>query len=111
MGLQALLRHSEESDTTCLGVLPGEVRRFPGGEGLKVPHMGWNTVDWVRDHPVTEGIASGSYFYFVHSYYPTTEVESLRLGKTTYGVTFTSAFARGYTVATQFHPEKSGQDG
>jgi len=111
MGLQALLRHSEESDTTCLGVLPGEVRRFPGGEGLKVPHMGWNTVDWVRDHPVTEGIASGSYFYFVHSYYPSTEVEGLRLGETAYGVTFTSAFARGYTVATQFHPEKSGVDG
>src|SRR5690606_697305 len=84
MGLQALLRRSDEGDTTCLGILPGEVRLFAGGGGLKVPHMGWNTVDWVRDHPVTAGIPSGSYFYFVHSYYPTTEDSALVLGETEY---------------------------
>lgn len=111
MGLQALLRHSEESDTTCLGVLPGEVRRFPAGAGLKVPHMGWNTVDWRMDHPFTREVPSGSYFYFVHSYYPTTDKRELVLGETDYGVTFSSVLARGYMVATQFHPEKSGELG
>ena len=111
MGLQALLRRSDEGDTTCLGILPGEVRLFPGGDGLKVPHMGWNTVEWVRDHPVTCGIPSGSYFYFVHSYYPSTEHDSIVLGETEYGVRFPSVMARGYVVATQCHPEKSGRDG
>jgi glutamine amidotransferase len=111
MGLQALLRHSEENDTSCLGALPGEVKRFPAGQGLKVPHMGWNTVDWLRPHPVTEGIESGSYFYFVHSYYPTCDEPALALGETEYGVRFQSVFASGYLVATQCHPEKSGTDG
>jgi glutamine amidotransferase len=111
MGLQALLRRSEEGDTTCLGILPGEVRLFPREPGLKVPHMGWNTVEWVREHPVTKGIPSGSFFYFVHSYYPSTEEESLVLGETEYGVRFPSVMARGYVVATQCHPEKSGLDG
>lgn len=111
MGLQALLERSEESDTRCMGVLPGEVLRFPNEPGRKVPHMGWNTVDWVRDHPITEGIPSGSYFYFVHSYYPTVREASLALGQTEYGLTFPSAVARGHMVATQFHPEKSGAHG
>jgi glutamine amidotransferase len=111
MGLQALLRRSDEGDTTCLGVLPGEVKLFPRGAGLKVPHMGWNTVEWVRDHPVTAGIPSGTYFYFVHSYYPTSDDPALVLGETEYGVRFPSVMARGYVVATQCHPEKSGRDG
>ncbi len=112
MGLQALLDFSEEGGREeCLGVVPGAVKRFPAGVGLKVPHMGWNTVEWVREHPVTEGIASGSYFYFVHSYYPTVADPAWALGETEYGVTFPSTIARGYLVATQFHPEKSGEDG
>jgi glutamine amidotransferase len=112
MGLQALLNHSEEGGgQDCLGVLPGEVRLFPGGQRLKVPHMGWNTVEWTREHPVTEGIPSGSYFYFVHSYYPTTDDLDLVLGETEYGVPFPSVMASGYLVATQCHPEKSGMHG
>lgn len=111
MGMQALLERSEEGDTECLGVLHGEVRRFLPGTGLKVPHMGWNTVEWVRPHPVTEGVPGGSYFYFVHSYHPTTPEADLVLGETEYGVTFPSVLARGYLVATQFHPEKSGERG
>lgn len=111
MGLQALLRRSDEGDTTCLGILPGEVRLFPRADGLKVPHMGWNTVEWVREHPVTAGIPSGTYFYFVHSYYPSTDDEGIVLGETEYGVRFPSVMARGYVVATQCHPEKSGRDG
>src|SRR5204863_7179861 len=80
MGFQAVLERSEEGDTKCMGVVPGEVLRFPNEPGRKVPHMGWNTVDWVRQHPVTEGIPSGSFFYFVHSYYPTVKDGALALG-------------------------------
>ncbi len=112
MGLQALLDWSEEGDgQDCLGVLPGKVVRFPSGQGLKVPHMGWNTVTWLRDHPLTEGIPSDSYFYFVHGFYPRVDDASLALGETEYGVTFPSVLARDNVVATQFHPEKSGEHG
>jgi glutamine amidotransferase len=112
MGLHALLDRSDEGGgQECLGILPGEARRFTAGAGMKVPHMGWNTVDWLRDHPVTEGIPSGSYFYFVHSYYPTVPDPALALGETEYGVVFPSVLASGYLVATQFHPEKSGRRG
>jgi glutamine amidotransferase len=111
MGLQALFDWSEEGDgQECLGVLPGRILKFPPST-LKVPHMGWNTVDWVRPHPVTEGIASGSYFYFVHSFYPVVDEPGLALGMTEYGVSFPSVVARESVVATQFHPEKSGDDG
>ncbi len=112
MGLHALLERSEEGDgQDCLGVFPGVARRFDAGPGHKVPHMGWNTVDWLRDHPITRDIASGSYFYFVHSYYPTVADPGLALGQTEYGVEFPSVLGRGYVVATQFHPEKSGRTG
>jgi glutamine amidotransferase len=91
--------------------LPGEARKFAAANGLKVPHMGWNTVDWVRPHPFTEGVPDGQYFYFVHSYFPYTEEPGLALWQTDYGVPFASVLASGYVVATQFHPEKSGEDG
>lgn len=112
MGLQALFERSEEGGgQRCLGVLPGEARLFEAGDGRKVPHMGWNTVDWVRSHPVATEIPTGSYFYFVHSYYPWTDSAGLALGTTDYGVTFPSIVARGNIVAAQFHPEKSGEHG
>ena len=111
MGLQALLDHSDEGGgQECLGVLPGNVRHF-GFDHLKVPHMGWNQVEWVREHRITEGIPSGTYFYFVHSFYPAPDDSGLALGETTYGLTFPSVLARDNVVATQFHPEKSGDAG
>ncbi|HET7738456.1 MAG TPA: imidazole glycerol phosphate synthase subunit HisH [Tepidiformaceae bacterium] len=111
MGLQALFDTSEEGDgQECLGIIPGSVRHFRL-EGLKVPHMGWNTVTWLREHPITEGIPSGSYFYFVHSFYPSPTDPGVALGETEYGRTFPSVVARDNLVATQFHPEKSGDDG
>ena len=111
MGLQALLDHSDEGGgQECLGLLPGNVRHF-GFDHLKVPHMGWNQVTWLREHRITSGIASGSYFYFVHSFYPDPADPDLALGETTYGLTFPSVLARENMVATQFHPEKSGEAG
>ena len=110
MGLQALLTLSEEGgEHECLGVIPGRVRRLP--QGLKVPHMGWNRVRQRRPHPVFDGIPDGAYFYFVHSYYPDPEDGSVVVGETDYGVTFASVVAADSLVATQFHPEKSGEVG
>jgi glutamine amidotransferase len=110
MGLQALLSVSEEGgEHECLGVVPGRVLRLP--PGLKVPHMGWNRVRQKADHPVFRGVADGSYFYFVHSYYPQPDDPSVVIGETEYGVTFPSIVALDSLVATQFHPEKSGEAG
>ena len=110
MGQQALFDVSEEGGRhECLGILPGRVVRLP--EGLKVPHMGWNQVRQVRPHPIFAGIPDNSYFYFVHSYYPSPDDPAIVIGETEYGVTFPSVVARDNVVATQFHPEKSGEMG
>lgn len=109
LGMQLLLDGTEEGDALCLGIVPGRVRRLP--TGLKVPHMGWNRVEFRNAHPVFEGLGQGAYFYFVHSYYPDLEDDQMVAGTTEYGVTFCSALAHGNLVATQFHPEKSGSLG
>ena len=110
MGQQALFEISEEGGRhECLGVFPGRVVRLP--EGLKVPHMGWNQVRQVKPHPIFAGIPDDSFFYFVHSYYPSPEDTAVVIGETEYGVTFPSVVARDNVVATQFHPEKSGEMG
>ena len=115
IGLQMLFEHSEEGDTSGLGILPGRVRRFPTERtvavGLKVPHMGWNEVMQSRPHPLWQGIADGSRFYFVHSYFVEPAQPGLEAAATGYGVPFTSAVARANIFATQFHPEKSAQAG
>ncbi len=109
LGLQLLLDATDEGDADCLGLAPGRVRRLP--DGLKVPHMGWNTVRFQRDHPLWDGIAQDSHFYFVHSYYADPEERAHVAGLTDYGVEFCSIYARDNVVATQFHPEKSGDNG
>jgi glutamine amidotransferase len=109
LGLQLLLEASDEGVEESLGVLAGRTRRLPGG--VKVPHMGWNQVEFHRPHPVLEGVPNGSYFYFVHSYYADPEDRSVLAGTTTYGVDFCSAVAWDNVVAVQFHPEKSGAVG
>ena len=109
LGLQLLMERSEEGDTTCLGIIPGQVRRLPGD--LKVPHMGWNSVNFKSDHPVLSSIPHDSHFYFVHSYYAVPGDGPSVVGTTEYGVSFCSVYARGNLVATQFHPEKSGRTG
>ena len=106
LGYQLLFSESEEfGQGKGLDVIPGAVRRFPGG--LKVPHMGWNSVEHAGDLALFDGVPSGAHFYFVHSYYPETADTSVRVATCTYGVTFPAAVERGPLFATQFHPEKS----
>jgi glutamine amidotransferase len=109
LGLQLLLDRTEEGDALCLGIVPGVVRRLP--PGLKVPHMGWNSVEFQRQHPILSGISQDSHFYFVHSYYADPQDKTRVAGITEYGTTFCSIYAQENLVATQFHPEKSGRTG
>ena len=109
LGLQLLLDHTEEGDAECIGAVSGTVKRLPAG--LKVPHMGWNSIRLTTQHPVFHGIPDGSHFYFVHSYYAAPDDDASVAGVTEYGVTFCSIYANKNVVATQFHPEKSGRVG
>jgi imidazole glycerol-phosphate synthase subunit HisH len=110
VALQAIFEGSEESPgVEGLGILEGEVVRF-GGDGLKVPHIGWNELSLVREHPVLSGL-DGEAFYFVHSYYPVPEDTGDLIGETDYGTRFCSAAGRENLVAVQFHPEKSSRAG
>ena len=112
IGQQLLCGHSDEGDTDCLGVFPEtRVQKFvaPFGEKLKVPHMGWNSVEELSS-PLFDGLNEGDFVYFVHSYY--VPALPLSIATTEYGgVRFSSAMRRGNFYATQFHPEKSGDVG
>ncbi|MCU7845452.1 MAG: imidazole glycerol phosphate synthase subunit HisH [Candidatus Thiodiazotropha sp. (ex Monitilora ramsayi)] len=117
MGQQVLLDFSEENGgTPLLGLYKGRVRHFPGGtapdgEAMKIPHMGWNRVHQLSDHPLWYGIPQDSRFYFVHSYYIDPERDDLAAASTDYGVNFASAIAEENLFAVQFHPEKSADAG
>ena len=117
IGCQILLERSEEDGgVDCLGLLPGEVKRFDfshlADPRPKIPHMGWNPVEFLRPHALFEGIASGTHFYYVHSYYPAPADPRHALGRTEYGgKEFTCILDGGNVVATQFHTEKSGEPG
>ena len=117
IGLQMLFEHSEEGDTPGLSVLPGRVQRFAHaladaqGQKLKVPHMGWNEVEQRIDHPLWQGIAQNSRFYFVHSYYPNPGIPGLTAAISRYPTEFACAAARDNLFAVQFHPEKSAAAG
>jgi imidazole glycerol-phosphate synthase subunit HisH len=110
IALQVFFEASEESPgVEGLGILPGKVVKFDVG-GLKVPHMGWNELDVVREHPILGGL-SGEDFYFVHSYHPEPEEDSDLLGESDYGGRFCAAAGRENLAAVQFHPEKSSRAG
>ena len=122
VGMQMLLDHSEEQDTPGLGLIAGRVKRFqlegrlqPDGSRYKVPQMGWNQVfaqaPGGRIHPVWAGVPDGSWFYFVHSYYTDPADPAHSAGLADYGGRFTCAVARDNIFATQFHPEKSADQG
>lgn len=110
LGLQLLFDSSEESGgerhVGGFGIIPGGVKRFKGN--MKVPHMGWNTLDLGKKNcPLFKGIKNGSFFYFVHSYFGTPKDKSAIAAKTAYGPSFCSAVWKDNVYATQFHPEKS----
>ena len=118
VGEQLLFDWSEEGDTKGIGLLPGKVVRFhldgklqDDGSRFKVPQMGWNRVKQTLSHPLWQGIADDSYFYFVHSYYVVPEHAAHTAGVTDYGGPFTCAVAKDNIFATQFHPEKSATAG
>lgn len=107
VGMQVLFESSEEDPDPGLGLFPGRSRRLP--DHVKVPHMGWNTVEWIRPHPYVRDVPSGTRFYFVHSFAPDVGPEGV--GSTEHGRPFAAAIARDNLFATQFHPEKSGEPG
>lgn len=110
IGLQVLLTGTEEGGWhECLDIIKGRVTRLP--EGLKIPHMGWNQVKQKITHPIFTGIPDKANFYFVHSYYVNPEDRELIAGETKYGVSFPSIIINENLIATQFHPEKSGETG
>ena len=111
IGMQLMCLSSEEGDAACLGIFPTDVVRLPDrtADGpLKVPHMGWDTVDTLRG-PLFEGIDAQTYVYYVHSYAP--RLCDAAIAATDYGMRFSAALARDNFFGTQFHPEKSGRAG
>lgn len=112
VGMQLLFESSEEGDTTCLGLLPGRVRRFAGQAGFPVPHMGWNQLEFdaaVAGNPLLEGLNSGDHMYFVHSY--AAPAGPVTLARTTYGEPFSALVQQGNVQGVQFHPERSAHNG
>jgi imidazole glycerol-phosphate synthase subunit HisH len=118
VGMQMLLDRSHEGPTDGLGLIHGEVLKFelagrlqPDGSRYKVPQMGWNQVWETRPHAIWQGVPDGSYFYFVHSFYVRPSDARHSAGEADYGTRFTAAIARDNIFATQFHPEKSADQG
>jgi len=115
LGKQILFDYSEEGGSQGLGFLPGKVKRFNTKNSVKVPHMGWNTVRTKRNHPLFNGILKNegedAYFYFVHSFFSKPDDHRLVLGETIHGEVFSSVISSENIFATQFHPEKSSENG
>ncbi|HWQ88550.1 MAG TPA: imidazole glycerol phosphate synthase subunit HisH [Desulfitobacteriaceae bacterium] len=110
LGMQVLFDIGEEhGEHPGLGLIPGRVVRFP--VGLKVPQMGWNNVQIVREDPLLEGIPDNTYFYFVHSYYAVPDNDKVIIGISEYGVRFPALVGQGHIWGAQFHPEKSSSWG
>ncbi|MFN7136818.1 MAG: imidazole glycerol phosphate synthase subunit HisH, partial [Thermomonas sp.] len=109
LGMQLLFEGSEEGDVACLGLLPGRVRKLQAGPGLRVPHMGWNTLEPVAASPLLDGIAAGASAYFVHGY--AAPVIGDCIAACTHGERFAAMVARGTVAGAQFHPERSAASG
>ena len=109
LGFQLFFDASDEGGAETLGLLAG--RSVPRVDAPTLPHIGWNSVNVVRSHPLLDGVADGSYFYFVHSFAPVPSDESIVLARTTHGRPFVSAVAQGSLYGLQFHPEKSSEAG
>jgi glutamine amidotransferase len=108
LGLQLLFESSDEGETPCLGILPGRVRRLETGPGLRLPHMGWNRLDWRVADPLAAGLDGGEWFYFVHSFAAPADDAVATSG---HGREFAAVVRRDNFAACQFHPEKSASAG
>ena len=112
LGLQLLFPGSDESKgAEGLGIFDGAITKIPNGKGLKIPHMGWNSLTVKKGSRLFEGIEENPYVYFVHSYFLNAADKNIVAAQTEYGVTIDAAVERGNVFATQFHPEKSGEVG
>ncbi len=117
LGAQIILDRSEENETPCLGFIPGVAKRFPQDlssskeEKIKIPHMGWNSLDIIGFHPVLRDTTPDDEFYFVHSFYPSPATYSHVLATSHHGIRFPAVLGSSNLVAVQFHPEKSGRSG
>lgn len=109
LGMQLLFESSEEGDVDCLGLLPGRVHKLRGAPGLRVPHMGWNTLECVSPPPLLDGIEDGAHAYFVHSY--AAPVTGDCIAASSHGGRFAAIVQRGRIAGAQFHPERSAATG
>lgn len=109
LGMQLLFEASEEDDTPCLGIIPGTARRFESAADRPVPHMGWNQLERTAESALIAEVPDGAYCYFVHSY--ALPVGPATVAQATYGWPFSAVVAQGNFLATQFHPERSGEIG
>jgi glutamine amidotransferase len=109
LGMQLLFERSEESDTQCLGLVPGTVRHFPQENNLRIPHMGWNTLRLERNSELFAAVEPGCYVYFVHSY--AAPISSHTLASADYGAPFSAVVRSRNFHGMQFHPERSGPPG
>jgi glutamine amidotransferase len=109
VGMQLLFAHSEEGDTKTLGIFDANVVRFKDTPGMAVPHMGWNEIRTVKDHPLFHGLPEKNYFYFANSYHA--PVGDCTIGACSYSNDFTAIAAKGNFMGWQFHPERSGPVG
>ena len=110
LGMQLLFDYSEEGECEGLGIFKGQIKRFPEMEGLKIPHMGWNSIEYDKGCGLYRDIKD-PFVYFVHSYYLDSEDKDIVSARTNYGIEFDSAINHGNVYASQFHPEKSGETG
>jgi glutamine amidotransferase len=109
VGMQLLFEHSEEDDTPCLGLVPGRVAKLPVTPGIRVPHMGWNTLVRQRESVLTRDVDDGRHAYFVHSYAAPVTVDCVASSE--HGVPFAAIVQRGNVGGAQFHPERSADVG
>ncbi len=108
LGMQLMTEHSEEGNVDCLGLIPGQIKPLQSDE-LRLPHMGWNTLSEISDHPVFDGITTDDYFYFVHGLHaPASEYT---IASCDYGQTFSAGLCKDNFVGVQFHPERSSSAG
>jgi len=109
LGLQLLYAHSDEGDVDCLGVLPGNITQMPDAHGLRIPHMGWNYLQWQSDSDLQQSLPEPAWMYFVHSY--AAPINDCTLASASHGSAFTALAQRNNFLAAQFHPERSATAG